>query len=153
VYPHLSHNLAVLQCCYNFDSVPSTTYAQNSQQMKEPNFLQQKILEYPRVTGILALLIGAYGAYISIYEPYTKVLAQEPEIYFSRTGIFLSICLPLIGLLYVIFGRRCAEIMLSDPADQKPIVKVISIGSFAAIAGVLFYVITNFIEAKGYHFQ
>lgn len=123
--------------------------------MKEPNFLQQKVIEYPRVAGVIFILVGYYFIHTCIIEPYNDILNQVPEVRISFLGIFLGITFSVLGLTFLLFGNKFAHEIYMSPADfskrQKIVFySIVSIISMVVVA--LFFLVVKWLALHGYAF-
>jgi hypothetical protein len=108
--------------------------------MKDYNFLQKKAIEYPRIAGILILLLGCFLFYECSIVPYYKILGQESDIRISMIGIICGFLLPLVGIIFLLFGNKYADLIFMHPSDIPPKHKTIFyVVSFIIGGGSLFW--------------
>jgi hypothetical protein len=118
--------------------------------MKEPNFLQKKAIESPRIAGAIMTLVGLYFTYLWLYQPYSKIIANEPEVKFSFIGIISGILFPVIGIIFMLTGKRYAEFIFTDPKEMPSEEKIKFYGVVLLVVGICFYFFVNWLAKHGY---
>jgi hypothetical protein len=120
--------------------------------MKEYNFLQKKAIEYPRVAGLIFILVGYYFLHTYIIESYNGILNQIPEVKISFWGIILGIIFPVFGLTFLLFGNKFAHVLFMDSSDLPKKQRILFYATLTIIIGALFFLVLKWFAFHGYTF-
>lgn len=118
--------------------------------MEEPNFLQQKIIEYPRVAGVIFLLVSCDLLYTGVMEPYNNISNQTLEVRISFWSILLGITFFVLGLIFLLFGNKFANELFLSPSDLPAKQKFLLYAVSVLIGGGLFFLVIKFLGNHGY---
>ena len=118
--------------------------------MRDYNFLQKKAITYPRTAGMISLAVGSYFAYTYICKPYVSIVAKEPAVNISLFGALLGISLPVIGLIFLLFGNRYAPALFMHPTDLPVTEKIMFYGITAVVVGASMLIFITWLSSHGY---
>jgi hypothetical protein len=103
---------------------------------------------YPRTTGLFALLIGSVVFYFSIVEPILHAKVGE-VVKLSGKGGLGGFIVILAGLAHLVFGSRMME-WNNSSAERSPKFALILGGIFAIIAIIAMELLKSYLRSKGY---
>ena len=121
--------------------------------MQQYNFLQQKAIQYPRLAGVLTILLGLLLFYVGFLEPYWQVNSQAPEVNFYLAPTILGIPVVLIGLNFIVFGNRFSSILFKPVGQNSKKQLHVFYALVMAITVVVIWLLQRWAETKGYIFQ
>lgn len=74
---------------------------------------------YPRLGGLLLVVIGAFLAKMTIYDVWQQARASAPELSLHMKGVVISIATVLGGLALMIAGPAVESPRLRNPETHK----------------------------------
>jgi len=104
---------------------------------------------YPRIIGIVMIVVGLLVAKWQIYDPLHAAEQHRREVWILSELIGLAIYGPAYGVLLLLFGRRPNQWFKFDPQNLS-LKNVLSLLAFGAVGlAAIFYVIGS-LESQGY---
>jgi hypothetical protein len=103
-----------------------------------------------RLGGLLLLLIGAFLAYISVYEPLQAAARGDEKVSLSLKGAIVCPMALILGATLLVLGRR-AQAVFGTRERPKPAVWVFVVLVLLVGLGLYLY-LKSALEAQGYQF-
>jgi hypothetical protein len=103
-----------------------------------------------RLGGFFFIFAGAVLGYLSIWTPYQAALAGSQTLTLNRTGIALSIILPLAGIVLAIGGEAASNHIKAQTAGRKTKLGWVYMIIIGAIALGVFFAVESKFESMGY---
>ena len=103
-----------------------------------------------RLGGLLFILGGAVLGYLSIWRPYREAVAGSQTLSLNRSGIGLSILLPLMGIVLVIGGEAAMNHLKGQTVGRKTKLGWFYLILIGAIALGVYYAVQTKFETMGY---
>jgi len=104
---------------------------------------------YPRIWGIVAIVLGLILAKWQIYDPLHAAEQHKQEVWILSELVALAIYGPAYGLLLLLFGSRPNRWFAIDPQNLS-LKNTLSLLLFGAVGlAAIFYVIGS-LEAQGF---
>jgi hypothetical protein len=103
-----------------------------------------------RLGGLFFILGGAVLGYLSIWRPYREAVAGSQTLSLNRSGIGLSILLPLMGIVLVVGGETAMNHLKAQTVGKKTKLGWLYLIVIGAIALGVYYAVQQKFEAMGY---
>jgi uncharacterized protein YjeT (DUF2065 family) len=111
--------------------------------------LQQLMLKHPRLSGAIAFLCGCGVVYWQLIMPIQQAQSGASRIEFSAKITMVGFVFMLLGLTYLIFGSRFAEI-LQPSAEQSKVPAYVVWTVVAIISLGINLKLQDYLKDKGY---
>ncbi len=103
-----------------------------------------------RLGGLFFIFSGAVLGYLSIWSPYQDAVSGSQTVTLNRTGIALSILLPLVGVVLAIGGEAVSNHLKAKTVGKNTKLGWLYIAIIGAIALGVYYAVETKFESMGY---
>ena len=115
--------------------------------------LREKVRENPRIVSPFFMLIGALLFHISFLQPLNEIENGAEEVRFTLGGAVLGVLTILMGIVFLIFGKRYVRFIMMPNEERPKKQKYIIIGISFFVAIVSYFLLDQYLKSKGYSFQ